>query len=69
VVLWDTFLVRLFEITFIDGSRDLINADYHDRVGGVEHFVRFTGPSGEERWAAVEAVRIESIVELSADER
>lgn len=51
-----------FEVTYVDGSCDVVCADSHERVGDEEHFVRAVGRSGEERITVLAADRIQSIV-------
>jgi hypothetical protein len=63
--IWDTRRVSVFEVTFADGSRQLVEADYHERIRETEHFVRQTGGSGEERWTEIDADRIASIIEVT----
>lgn len=55
-----------FEITYVDGSRELIEADSHERASEYVDFVRTIGAAGEERWVRIEASRIATIVERSS---
>lgn len=50
-----------FEVRYTDGSRDIIEADDHESVGGEEHFISTSGANGEERWRVVQSSRIEAI--------
>ncbi len=61
----DTRVVPTFEVTFTDGSRELVEADDHERVGDAEHFIRHSGPAGAERWTEMNASRIVTITKLT----
>lgn len=58
-----------FEVTYHDGSRDLVTADLHERVGDEEHFWRASGPHGEERVRTIPAARIRSVREADSSAR
>ena len=54
------------EVRYVDGSRDVVRADFHERVGDEEHFVTFAGPGGGEKVVRLKADRIAAIEPVSA---
>jgi len=52
-----------FEVRYVDGSRDLVEADYHEQVDDEHHFVTTVGASGEERVVSIACGRVAEIVE------
>lgn len=51
----------VYEVTYNDGSRDVIEADSAELVADEWHFVRTVGGSGEERVWAIAASRVVTV--------